>query len=233
MKLYEELAEWWPVFSPPKVFAKQAASYARILQETCAPRRVLELGCGGGSVAYHLKKHFQMDLVDLSPEMLKMAARLNPECPVHQGDMRTIRLGSLFDAVFINDAVMYMTTERDLRMAMATAYTHLRPGGAALFVPDCTRETFLERTEYGGGENGPRSGRYLAWMRDPDPSDTVYDVDFAILLSGKDGTRCVHDPHTFGVFPRECWLSWLEAEGFRARQVEGKKLMFLGIKATS
>ena len=53
-----------------------------------------------------------------------------------QGDMRTLRLGRQFDAVFVHDAIEYMTTEDELRQAVATVYAHCRPGGVAVLVPD-------------------------------------------------------------------------------------------------
>ncbi len=55
--------------------------------------------------------------------------------------MRTVRLGRAFDAVFIYDAVMYMSSGRELRAALATVAGHLEPGGVALVVPDATAET--------------------------------------------------------------------------------------------
>jgi trans-aconitate methyltransferase len=59
-----------------------------------------------------------MTLVDLSEEMLVVSRRLNPECEHLLGDMRTLRLGRSFDAVFVHDAIDYMTTEADLRRAV-------------------------------------------------------------------------------------------------------------------
>ncbi len=56
--------------------------------------------------------------------------------------MRKVRLGREFDAVFVHDAVSYMTTKRDLRAVFKTAFLHCRPGGAALFAPDNLVETF-------------------------------------------------------------------------------------------
>ena len=50
---------------------------------------------------------------------------------VTKGDLRTLRLGRSFDAVLVHDAVMYMTSERDLRSMAVTAFQHTRPGGAA------------------------------------------------------------------------------------------------------
>ena len=74
--------------------------------------------------------------------MLELSRGLNPGCEHLLGDMRTLRLGRTFDAVLIHDAVMYMTSEADLRAALETAFVHLRPGGAAVVAPDCVRETF-------------------------------------------------------------------------------------------
>src|SRR5260370_40390338 len=82
MKLYDELAEWWPLFSAPEDYAEEAAYFARVLTEACkpAPRTVLELGSGGGNNALYLKSQFQMTLVDLSPQKRAVRRALNSEC---------------------------------------------------------------------------------------------------------------------------------------------------------
>ena len=68
-------------------------------------KRVLELGSGGGNLASHLKQHVQLTLTDLSPGMQQVSRALNPECEHIVGDMRTLRLNRLFDAVLVHDAV--------------------------------------------------------------------------------------------------------------------------------
>src|SRR5690349_23802772 len=99
-RLYTELADWWPLISPPDVYADEAAYLAGVLGSAVPPvREVLDLGSGGGNVATHLKGRFAMTLVDLSEDMLAVSRRLNPECAHLQGDMRTLRLGRRFDAV--------------------------------------------------------------------------------------------------------------------------------------
>jgi len=166
VKLYDELAEWWPLFSAPEDYAEEAALFARLLIDSSnpAPRTVLELGSGGGNNAFHLKRSFEMTLVDTSAQMLAISRALNPECAHREGDMRTIDLGRTFDAVFIHDAIMYMTSAADLEAAIRNAHRHCRAGGVALLVPDYVRETFVARTEHGGhdGDDG-RSLRYLEW----------------------------------------------------------------------
>jgi SAM-dependent methyltransferase len=216
-RFYGELAEWWPLISPPQEYGEEAAFAAGLLGSAPIPvREVLELGSGGGNNAVHLKERFAMTLVDLSDEMLGVSRALNPDCEHRQGDMRTIRLGRSFDAVFVHDAVDYMTTEADLRRAIETAFAHCRPGGVALFVPDHTAESFEVGADHGGGDAPDgRGARYLEWAWDPDPGDSWALIEYAFLLRGADGAvRVVHETHRTGVFGRDAWLDLLADAGF-------------------
>ena len=220
--MYGELAGWWPLLSAPAVYAEEAEIYRRLLTEAAdrAPETVLELGSGGGNNASHLKAHFPLTLVDLSEGMLEVSRELNPELEHLQGDMRTVRLGRAFDAVFVHDAIAYLTTEDDLRKVMETAFVHCQPGGAALFAPDHLRENFRTGTDWGGHDGDRRAARFLEWTWDPDPLDTTYTVDYAYLLREADGSvRVVHDRHVEGLFPRATWLRLLDETGFEARAV--------------
>lgn len=166
-RFYSDLAEWWPLISPPEEYREEAAFYRELL--TSAPiavRDVLELGSGGGHNAFHLKKSFTMTLVDWSDAMLEVSRRLNPDCDHRRGDMRTIRLGREFDAVTVHDAIAYMTSESDLLAVMDTAFMHCRSGGVVLLVPDDTVETFEPRTDCGGYDAADgRRARYLEWSQ--------------------------------------------------------------------
>ncbi len=224
MKMYEELASWWPLLSAPADYEEEAAFYGSTLAAACEqpPRVVLELGSGGGNNASHLKRRFHMVLVEPAPGMREVSEALNPECEHVEGDMRTVRLGRQFDAVFVHDAVCYMTSESDLRMAIQTAFVHCRPGGAALFAPDYVRENFKPSTDHGGedSEQGDRGFRYLEWVSDPDPSDTTYTVDYVFAVRTPDGNvRAEHDRHIEGLFSRATWLRLLSDAGFDARAV--------------
>ena len=159
MRLYDELASWWPLLSSPTDYGEEATFYGNALAAHCArtPRTVLELGSGGGNNASHMKKRFDMVLVEPSAGMREVSLALNPACAHVAGDMRTVRLDRQFDAVFVHDAVCYMTTLDDLRSAIVTAFVHCRPGGAALFAPDHVRESFRPGTDHGGHDgDGPR-----------------------------------------------------------------------------
>jgi trans-aconitate methyltransferase len=217
MRLYSELADWFHLLTAPADYAEEAAEIVRLAEGAVQgeARTLLELGCGGGNNASHLKARFSCTLTDLSQEMLAVSQRLNPECEHVAGDMRTLRLGRTFDVVLVHDAIVYMTTEADLRAALETAFLHTRPGGVAILLPDYTRETLAAGTRTGGHDGDGRALRYLEWVRDPDPADTTYQVDYLIgLREGDAPLRVVHENHVEGVFARDDWLAWLGACGF-------------------
>ena len=239
--LYTELADWFYLLTAPEDYAEEAAFYRKTIIDHCSrpPRTLLELGSGGGNNASHLKKYFQMTLTDLSPEMLRLSRGLNPECEHIQGDMRNIRLGREFDAVFIHDAVSYLTSVEDLEKTIQTAWMHCRPGGVVLICPDFTKETFSPGTEHGGHDKGNTGIRYLSWTREKTPEDTTYIMDMAYLLREGEDVRCRLDRHVLGLFSETTWLKLLKEAGFSGRKInhawsdsksEVGSSMFIGTK---
>ena len=221
--MYGELAEWWPLLSAPGDYVEEASVFVDLLREWSdgSPTSLLELGSGGGNNAFHMKQAFtQVTLVDRSEPMLRVSEQLNPDCEHVQGDMRSVRLGRLFDAVFVHDAVVYATTPGDLAAVMSTAREHLAPGGVAVFVPDFVKETFRPGTSSGGHDSGGRGLRYLAWTWDPDPGDHSYLVDYAFLVREGEGTpRVYHERHEEGLFTRGEWLGLLAKASLDAQPV--------------
>jgi|GEM_PF-1329427 len=198
---YGELAGWFHLLSAPSEYVDEARFIVdALLRHVDGPRdSLLELGSGGGNLASHLKADLRLTLTDISEPMLELSRGLNPECAHVPGDMRSLRLGRTFDAVLVHDAVMYLTSEEDLRAAIRTVAVHLRPGGAAILLPDVVRETFEPTTDHGGHDGDGRALRYLEWSYDPDPSDSTIITEFAILLREQDGTVEVHhDRHVEG-----------------------------------
>jgi SAM-dependent methyltransferase len=218
-RFYGELAPWWPLISPVEEYADEALEFARVLARASRPvQSALELGSGGGHVAFHLKRQLSMTLSDVSAAMLAQSTQLNPECAHVQGDMRSLRLGRRFDAVLVHDAIEYMTSESDLALAMATAFTHCQPDGLAIFVPDQVTETFAPSTDCGGSDAADgRGARYLEWSYDPDPADTTVTTHYSFLLRETDGrVSTATETHLGGLFSQDTWLRLVEQAGFEA-----------------
>lgn len=238
--MYCHLAAWWPLLSPPSEYDDEAADLLRRLPTDAGSRTstLLELGAGGGSLAYHLKQHFRLTLTDLSPDMLAVSQTINPECEHLVGDMRSLRLGRQFDVVLIHDAIMYATRPRDVQATLGTAAIHCREGGTVAVLPDYVRETFTAGIECDGHDAPDGRGlRYLEWRWDPDPADCTYLVDYAFLLRSGDGTvEVVHDQHVEGLFSRIDWLQWFAEAGLRAESVldsSGREIFVATLRGTA
>lgn len=239
--LYGALAGWFHLLTAPEDYAEEAAFYTRAILGASTPpaRTVLEMGCGGGNNASHMKSDFTLTLTDISPEMLAVSWSINPECEHILGDMRSLRLGRTFDAVFVHDAASYLTSLDDLAKTMDTAWLHCRPGGAVLFAPDFLRETFREGTSHGGQDGAIRAMRYLEWTWDPDPSDDTYLADMVYLLRDEaGGVRVEMDRHRLGMLRRADWFGAMRTVGFQPASIpfkhsdveEGTTEVLLGVK---
>lgn len=183
-------------------------------------KTLLELGAGAGGNALTLRAAFDCTLLDLSESMLALSQELNPTCRHELGDMRTLRLGRVFDAVLVHDAICHMNTEADVTAVIKTAYRHLRPGGAAIFAPDHFLETFAKASQVYEARDGLRALRCLEWMWDPDPHDSTYTPDYAFVLRKGSDLRVVHGRHVEGLFARSSWLQWLGDAGFQSEGLE-------------
>jgi SAM-dependent methyltransferase len=219
--MYDDLAAWWPLLSPPAEYEAEAADLLPRLRPVPGAHSatLLELGAGGGSLAFHLKRHFRLTLTDVSPAMLAVSRAVNPECEHLLGDMRSLRLGRQFDHVLIHDAIMYATEPAAVQATLHTAAIHCREGGTVAVLPDFVRETFDPGTDHGGHDDADGRGlRYLEWAWDPDPTDDTYQVEYAFLLRARDGTvTAAHDRHVEGLFARDRWLRWFAEAGIPAR----------------
>jgi trans-aconitate methyltransferase len=236
--MYQDLARWWPLLSPPGEYDDEAADLLGRLPRgsSSGPLTLLELGCGGGSLASHLKQHYKLTLTDRSAEMLAVSRTVNPECEHLEGDMRSLRLGRKFNVVLVHDAIMYAVEPADVRATLQTASVHCQVGGTVAVLPDYVRETFTQGTDCDGHDADDGRGlRYLEWRWDPDPSDNTYVVEYAFLLRESDGSVVVeHDRHTEGLFTRADWLVWFEEAGLvprTARDSSGREI-FLGTPRT-
>jgi SAM-dependent methyltransferase len=216
-RLYQELAGWWPLISPPGEYAGDADCLVRAFATAARPvREVLDLGSGGGHVATHLTGQLTLTLVDVSAEMLAVSRELNPECEHVQGDMLSIRLGRAFDAVLVHDAVDYVTNDSDLLLLAQTAFAHCRPGGMAVFAPDHIADTFRPGSGGGGGTDwAGRQASFRERTTDPDPADDWIQVEYEFRLrSPHHRVEVIHETHRLGAFPSQTWMRVLSDAGF-------------------
>lgn len=221
-RLYSDLAWLWPLWGDPDGEYAEWCAHVVAMIEKHAKREVrslLNLGCGGGKNVYNLKRRYEVTGLDLSPAMLANARKLNPECEFVQGDMRDLSLPTRFDAILIDDAVAYMTSEEDLLRVFRAAHRHLEPGGVVIVSPDGTKETFEQNeTHISHAEAKARpAGVDVVFIEndyDPDPTDDTYEGLIVYLIRENGKLRVEVDRHTLGIFAADVWPALLRQVGF-------------------
>lgn len=211
VSFYEALAPWYPLLTPLEDYPEEAEALQALLGSA---RTVLELGSGAGHLSHHLVGVDRV-LTDLSEPMLDLSRAINPTCEHVLADMRTLRLGRVFDAVFVHDAVCYMHTRDDLAAMAATARAHLGPGGVFVALPDYVAETLAPGTDDGGVDGPDGDGlRYLEWVL-PDPEPPGYSVHYALMIRDAHGRVEVYrDSHREAAHPTSVWIDVLREAGF-------------------
>lgn len=216
-RLYADLAELWPLVSPPEEYAGEAAFYRQCFAELGVPdgAALLHLGSGGGSLDWQLKAHYRLTGVDRSAPMVTHARQVNPEVEYLVGDMCDVRLGRLFDAVLIHDAIGYLQTPAELAAVYATAAAHLAPGGALVSVTEHLRERFEQhRVTWDTHTDGQRAVTTIQVDYDRDPTDWQFETTFLYLIHEGDTTRVEFDPHVSGLRTLDDLIAAAQAAGF-------------------
>lgn len=217
-RLYGDLSWVWPLLSPPDAYPEEAGVIASSFEKAGVGKggTLLHLGCGGGSLDFHLQQRFTVTGVDRSPSMLERAGELNPEVEYVVGDMRDCDLSRTFDAVLLHDAQAYLTELEELEGVYRTAARHLKPGGVFVSVPQELRERFVQNgvSSSTSNDGGNPMVTTIELAHDADPDDRVFETTFIFVIRREGHQRVEVDVHRMGLWALDEVLERLEHVGF-------------------
>lgn len=108
---------------------------------------LLDVACGTGEHAKFFKQRFAVEGLDISPDMLALARRKNPDLRFFLGDMRDFELNGRYDVVVcLFSSIGYLLTLEEVAQAVGNMKRHLNPGGVILIEPWFTPQAFREGT---------------------------------------------------------------------------------------
>jgi SAM-dependent methyltransferase len=171
MAAYERFAAFYDVVmdDPGPRAARVDAAITRYRPH---PNTLLELGCGTGSILARLETSAALTGLDLSPEMLAIAAAKVPGAQLIEGDMASFELGRQFDVIVcVFDSVNHLLDVGSWTSLFACVSAHLTDGG--LFVLDVNTVGELHRL----GDEPP-------WVYDFGSGTAIIDVSFALDAAG-------------------------------------------------
>ncbi len=213
---YNQLAWTEAWLADPAGYQAEADNYLALLRQhgPAQARTLLHLGSGAGGLDTHLRAHYAITGVDLSPGMLALARAAHPEIEYIQADMRRLDLGRQFDLVVIPDSIDYMASLDDLRLAIGCAKAHLRPDGLLLITAKTTEIFRNNNFAYSGEKDGIHitllENNYIL----PAPA-SGYEATLIYLIRRQLALEIYTDRHQLGLFSQADW-----AQVFRAQQLE-------------
>jgi ubiquinone/menaquinone biosynthesis C-methylase UbiE len=129
-----------------KDYRREAEMISSILaQQGHASGRLLDVGCGTGRHASHLKFDFGYNVVgvDIDEAMIEMARAAAPDIAFFIADMRDIDMGEEYDALIcMFNAINNATTAEDMLATLKAFNRNLKPGGCLLVEPWLTPQCF-------------------------------------------------------------------------------------------
>jgi SAM-dependent methyltransferase len=238
--MYTRMAELYDIICAHKNYASESRTLHELI-DRCArsPRRqrrtLLDVACGTGVHLSHFREWYDVEGIELSPWMLRVARRRLPSVPLYQYDMRHFDLGRRFDAVTcLFSAIGYLRSVTELRRAIAAMARHVVPGGLVIVEPWLMPDRFMEGhlDVHAAEGEGLKIARVSVSRREGDIS--VLDMHYTVASSG--GVERFVERHELRLFTHEQYLAAFVAAGlvtaFDAEGLMGRGL-YVGLAGAS
>jgi len=216
--MFKETARYYDRIYAFKDYASEVEAVVSIVDAELWTdgRRLLDVACGTGLHLEYLKKHFDAEGLDLSPELLEVARERNPKLVFHGADMRTFTLDSRYDVITcLFSSIGYMTTLEDLRTAIERMAAHLVPGGLLIVEPWITPEDWRPNTVHGLFIDEPELK--IARINSSSVEGNISVFDLHHLIGTPEKTEHVVEHHELGLYTVEQMTAAFVAAGLDVR----------------
>jgi SAM-dependent methyltransferase len=146
MPMFAKTARYYDKIYSFKDYKAEAECLMAIFKEhqRSGGTRLLDVACGTGRHLEYLRDRYDVEGLDLSPELLAIARQRHPGIRFHHADMTAFDLGKRFDIVTcLFSSIGYVRTPENLARAVTCMASHLKPGGLVViepwFTPDAWR----------------------------------------------------------------------------------------------
>jgi SAM-dependent methyltransferase len=204
------------IYASIRDYPREAAQLDELIQaRRPAARSLLDVACGTAAHLEHLVGRYEVEGLDLEPEMLAVARERLPEVRFIEADMASFDLGRRFDAVVcMFSSIGYVRTEKRLRSAIASMARHLESDGVLIVEPWARPENWQDGRLAAVFVDEPELK--IARMNVSASRGTTSIVDFNYLMATPDGIEHFTELHELGLFTVDQHLAAFSAAGLDA-----------------
>lgn len=214
MSNYQTFAQLYQSLFDPSVYEQWVDFVASKTQ----PSSLLDIGGGNGEIGSALtKKGYEVSILDISSEMLELAAQKPGTLNLYEADMRDFDIDNKF-AVIISttDSLNYLETKKELQTTFKNIFNHLADDGLFLFdviTPHMVNVTY-DNYMY---NNDDDLDRIFMWSSFPgEQKDSIdHDLKFFIYDENIDGYKVVREVHHEQTFDVATYEGILKEVGFK------------------
>jgi ubiquinone/menaquinone biosynthesis C-methylase UbiE len=214
MSEYSKLAKIYDALYSFKNYEAEAKRLHEIIadKKTSPGNALLDVACGTGSHLSFLKKHYAVEGLDFTPEMLEVAHTRQPQELFHLGDMRTFDLGRRFDVVTcLFSSIGYLKSPAELREATVNMARHLLPGGVLIIEPWLTEETWKAGGVHALYVDKPEFK--IARMDIPAANGRLSTFEWHMLIGTPQGIEYLTQKHELFLFSNAEYIEAFNAAG--------------------
>jgi len=211
---YSNAAQYYDKFYENKNYEAEAQKIVSIVgsEPDSQDLALLDVACGTGLHIEHLKRHFDVEGLDICTELLEFARARNPEITFHQGDMTDFDLGRRYDVITcLFSAIGYVKTLENLSATIRRMIEHLNPGGTLIIEPWFTPDAWMPDTVHSNIIDEPELKIVRMNTSYADGRLSYFDMHY--LIGTPEGTNHIVERHELGLFTVPETISVLEEAG--------------------
>jgi SAM-dependent methyltransferase len=199
--------------------ATRVVERIRSIKPDC--KTVLDVACGTGEHCRILKRHFEVEGVDINAKFVDLARLKNPDCRFEVADMRDFALNRRFDAVLLLfSSIGYARTFEAVVRTFACLRDHLAEGGVILVEPWFKPEAWKTGSVH--LLSAERDDVKVCRMNTSETQDGCSYFKFHYLVGTPDGVTHFTEEHLLGLFTVEEMMRAFAEAGLSAEyEAEG------------